>query len=531
MMRRLGRRTLLQGLGYVAGAGAAASLFHPLSSAEAQSAFEQLTGAARLRIADMALDLGRQAGASYADLRICRYRWQNVTARDGQQIDLQSGVQTGVGIRLLVDGAWGFAATDLVDEANVRLAVRLAVENAAAIRFLEVPPVVLEPLRAYRDVWKMPMSRDPFGVADDEKVGLLLGISEAGRKAGANFTSAYLQLVKEEKFFASSIGSQIDQSRVRVEPGFRVTAVDKSSGRFTTCDSLAPPRGAGWEYVLGLGLASEAAAMAPKAREKLTARPVAPGTYDLVVDASNLWLTLHETVGHATELDRALGAEANYAGTSFVTPAQRGALQFGSPLMNVVADRSQIGGLSTVGYDDDGVKCADNFSIIRDGIFQNYQMAIGQAGLIGETQSNGCAYSDGPGSIPIQRMPNISLLPSPNPGKLDDLIAGVDEGILIIGPGSWSIDQQRQNFQFGGQLFYEIKHGVRGRMLRDVAYQAQSVEFWNAMDGLGDGTTYFLGGSTNCSKGEPMQRAAVSHGAVPARFRRIAVLNTDRADI
>ena len=255
------------------------------------------------------------------------------------------------------------------------------------------------------------------------------------------------------------------------------------------------------------------------------------GKYDLVIDPTNLWLTIHESIGHPTELDRALGWEANFAGTSFVTPDKLGTFQYGSPLMTVMADRSQAGGLSTVGFDDDGVRSIGaEFPIIRDGIFQNYQTAMGQAALIGRGQSNGCAYGDSPASFPIQRMPNISLQPNPKPTSLDDLIAGVEDGIYIVGDASFSIDQQRYNFQFSGQLFYEIKNGKRGDMLRDVTYQGRTPDFWNAMEGLGDASTYHLGGTMFCGKGQPQQIAPVSHGAVAARFRQINVLNTSRTD-
>jgi len=278
--------------------------------------------------------------------------------------------------------------------------------------------------------------------------------------------------------------------------------------------------------------AGEAALAADQARAKLKAKPVTPGKYDLVIDPTNLWLTIHESIGHSTELDRALGWEADYTGTSFLTPDKLGKFQFGSPLVNIVGDRSQEGGLATVGYDDDGVRSVGaEFPIIKNGVFESYQMAVGQAALIGRAQSNGCAYGDSPTSFPIQRMPNVSLQPNPDPTSLDDLFADVKDGIYIVGNGSWSIDQQRYNFQFTGQLFYEIKNGKRGEMLRDVAYQGRTPDFWNALDGLGDKSTYFLGGTIFCGKGQPSQSAPVSHGAVPARFRRINVLNTERDDV
>lgn len=528
----LDRRRFLHGIGCTASACAAGGLLLTASSPEAHAAFEQLDEKARLRFADLALDLAKRAGAQYADIRISRYRWQDLNVRDARLERNEINVNVGFGFRLLKNGAWGFAGFELIDEASIRGAVQQALANAEAMHRLGLTPVELESLPAYQDNWVMPMQIDPFEVSSSDKINLLTEVTTAAKQEGANFCVAWLSTVEEEKFFAASNGSRIHQRRVRIEPGFSVTAVDRASGRFASRASLVPPRGAGYEYVLGQNLVDEARRAVPEAREKLMAKSVEPSTTDLVLDPTNLWLTIHESIGHSTELDRVLGWEADYAGTSFVKPQSRGRLRIGSPLMNIAADRTQSGGLSTVAYDDDGVRPpTDGFMIIKDGIFQNYQMAIGQAHLIHEKQSNGCAYADGPISFPIQRMPNISLLPSSNMSSIDDLIAGVDRGIYIVGNGSWSIDQQRHNFQFGGQLFYEIRNGKRGAMLRDVAYQAQTQNFWQAMDGIGDRSTYRLGGTTNCGKGQPSQSAAVSHGAVPARFRQIAVLNTLRGDL
>ncbi|MBV8538826.1 MAG: TldD/PmbA family protein [Alphaproteobacteria bacterium] len=529
MSSQIRRRTFLRGLGCSTCAAALAGRFPQTAAAQAQS-FDQLDKPGRLRLADMALDLARRRGATHADVRIGRTRWQSVSARDRRPNGVSDGISHGLGVRVLIDGLWGFAAAEEPEDAAVRRAVDAAAENAGAMRQLGTTPIVLEPMRAYHDDWTMPMRIDPFTVSDADKIGLLLAVNDAALKAGASFSTAYIDIVKEERFFASSVGSQIDQARIRLRPGFDLTVVDKSSGRFAGRSSLAAPRAAGWDYVLGLNLADEAARAAPEAREKLAAKSVEPGRYDLVIDATNLWLTLHESVGHSTELDRALGWEAGYAGTSFVTPDKRGSLRFGSELMTVTAERDQAGGLASVGYDDDGVKPVA-FTIVRGGIFEMYQMAIGQPHLIGEASSNGCAYGEHAASFPIQRMPNVSLQPNPKPSTLDDLIGGVDNGIYIVGDGSWSIDQQRYNFQFGGQLFYEIKNGKRGTMLRDVAYQAQTPAFWNALDGLGDQSTHFLGGTFWCGKGEPGQSAPVSHGAAAGRFRNINVLNTDRSDI
>lgn len=488
--------------------------------------------AAQLDLADLALRLARRAGAHYADIRIGRNEHEFIFAREERLTLYNSTAALGFGVRVLLNGSWGFAASELPGGQEVERAVALAMENAQANALIQTTPVVLEDIPAHQEDWVMPMQIDPFSIPADEKAAKLLAINAAAMRSGADYCAAFLHLAREQRLFASSRGSCIHQTRVRCQPSFTATAIDKQSGEFATRDSLAAPRGSGWDYIEAHDWMGEAALAGEQARQKLAAKPVAPGKYDLVLDPTNLWLTIHETVGHSTELDRALGWEADFAGTSFVTPGMLGKLQFGSPLMTVIADRSQAGGLATVGFDDDGVRSAGSeFPIIEKGVFQNYQMAMGQAQLIGRQRSNGCAYGDRPTSFPIQRMPNISLQPNPEAVSLDDLIGGVDDGLYVVGDGSWSIDQQRDNFQFGGQLFYEIKNGKRGQMLRDVAYQGRTLEFWNAMDGLGGQSTYFLGGSFYCGKGQPMQAAPVSHGAVPARFRQVNVLNTGREEI
>jgi TldD protein len=526
------RRRFLQHAGCAICAIGADHLLLRVSSGVAAEAYAKLDQAARLKLADMALDLAKRAGASYADVRIGRSEQEFIRARERRLDDNNSTLSVGFGVRVLVDGSWGFAGSELVGEDEIRRIVALALENAGASRLIQATPIVLEDVPAYHDDWRMPMTVDPFTISAQEKAAKLLAINEVALKAGADYCTSLLGFVREEKLFASSRGSRITQMRVRSSPYFEVTAVDKQSGRFASRSTLAAPRGSGWDYIEGYDFAAEAALAADQARAKLRAKSVTPGKYDLVIDPTNLWLTIHESIGHSTELDRALGWEANYAGTSFVTPDKLGKLQFGSPLVNIMADRSQEGGLATIGYDDDGVRSIGaEFPIIRNGVFENYQMAVGQAALIGRRQSNGCAYGDSPTSFPIQRMANVSLQPSPDPTSLDDLFADVKDGIYVVGNGSWSIDQQRYNFQFTGQLFYEIKNGKRGEMLRDVAYQGRTPDFWNALDGLGDKSTYFLGGSIFCGKGQPSQLAPVSHGAVPARFRRINVLNTERDDV
>jgi TldD protein len=503
-----------------------------MRNAAAIEAVDKLDLSGKLHLADIALEVAKAKGASYADFRLCRYQSEYLEVKEHRLEESSTGVSAGFAVRVLLDGTWGYASSPLATEDEVRRIALRAIEAASASHPLQLRKFVLENVPVYQDRWDMPMKADPFLVPADEKIARMLAINEAALKAGADYATIAFAFVREEKCFASSIGSRITQTRVRSLPETEVTVVDKKTGKFASRAGLAPPRGSGYDYILGYNFIGEAAKAAEQAREKLKAKPVDPGDYDLVLDPTNLWLTIHESVGHPTELDRALGWEANFAGTTFCTPDKLGKLQYGSDLMNVIADRSQEGGLSTVGYDDDGVRSSGTeFPIVKDGIFVNYQTAIGQAQLIGQERSNGCAFADSWDSFPIQRMPNVSLQPNPKTCSLHDLFSDVKRGIYIVGNGSWSIDQQRHNFQFGGQLFYEIKNGKLGGMLRDAAYQGSTVEFWNSMDGIGDKSTYFLGGAPNCGKGQPEQTAPVSHGAVPARFRQVAVLNTERKDI
>ncbi len=530
----MNRRSFLRSVGGCACASLLPSilLFSPQNAA-AIEAVDKLDLAGKMNLADTALKIAKEKGASYADFRLCRNQTEFLLTKEHRLEESATGISAGFSIRVLLDGTWGYASSPLATDDEVKKATLRAIDIAKASQPLQFHKFVLEDIPVYHDRWDMPMKSDPFKVPTDEKIARLLAINEAALKAGADYSTSAFTFVREEKFFASSIGSRITQSRVRCIPDTEVTVVDKVSGKFASRQGLAAPRGSGYDYIQGFDFIGEAAKAADQAKEKLKAKPVVPGKYDLVLDPNHLWLTIHETVGHPTELDRALGWEANFAGTTFCTTDKLGKLKYGSPLMNIVADRSQEGGLSTVGYDDDGVSWVnrDGFPIVENGIFVNYQMAIGQAELIGKKDSNGCAYADSWSNFPLQRMPNVSLKPNPKDCSLDDLFADVKKGIYIVGNGSWSIDQQRHNFQFGGQMFYEIKNGKLGPMLRDVAYQGSTVEFWNSLSGLGDQSTYFLGGAPNCGKGQPEQSAPVSHGAVPGLFRKVNVLNTERKDI
>ncbi len=358
----------------------------------------------------------------------------------------------------------------------------------------------------------------------EEKIALLLKINETAMKAkGVSFVNSSMVWVNEQKFLATSDGSRVEQYLIRGSPDFTVTAV--AGGDFATRDALGGPQGMGYEYMTKYPWLTEAGQAGEEVVAKLKARSIEPGRYDLVLHPSHLFLTIHESVGHSTELDRALWWEANYAGTSFLTPEKTGKLQFGSKIVNFVADRTQPDGLATVAYDDEGVP-GQRWHLVRDGLFVDWQTTRDLAPLVGRKQSYGCLHAQGWSDVPFPRMPNVSLEPAKQDVSLNDLIGGVDKGIMIYGRGSYSIDQQRYNFQFGGQTFWEIKGGKITGMLRDVAYQSRTTDFWGACDGLGGQSTYQLGGSFFDGKGEPGQVNAVSHGCPVARFRAINVLNT-----
>lgn len=482
-------------------------------------------------LASAVLARAQELGAAFADLHVMQLEQESLSVREEMVQGVNAESSSGASVRVLVDGAWGFAATSDLSEARVLDLVAVAVAFAKGQAGKRLQPVTLEALTAHQGRWEMPLKVDPFSISIEEKAEHLLAINRSALQKGANFCQSYLSIVRERKWLANTVGTLTEQSRVRIGPSFRVTVLDDKKGGFATRQSMLPPRAAGWEHFTNWKSEEEATLAVEQAREKMAAPSVEPGPYDLVIAPSNLWLTIHETVGHPTELDRALGDEANFAGTSFCAPDKLDSLQYGSPLIHIYADRTVDQGLATVQWDDDGVATeGKEFPIIKEGIFRNFQMAMGQAARIGrDGGSNACAYADDYGSFPIQRMPNISLQAGKDDSvTAESLIAGVEDGIYIEGNGSWSIDQQRYNFQFTGQVFHRIRGGKLDGMLRDVAYQGNSVDFWNACDGLGGRDSYELGGAMNCGKGQPQQVAPVSHGAVPARFRGIRVLNTGK---
>jgi TldD protein len=479
-------------------------------------------------LTDAALTRAVDLGCEHADIRVERIRTQSISLRDARLESLTDGEDLGLSVRVVHEGTWGFAAGVVLTAAE---AVRLAEEAVAVAQVsaaINTDRVELAPEPTYDGEWVSDYDLDPFEVPDADKTGLLTELSEQLMAAdGVEHVQSGCMHVKEQKYYADTAGTRTRQQRVRIHPEFTALTVDRGTGAFESMRTLAPPIGRGWEYLTGTGWdwRGELAEIPSLLMEKTKAPSVEAGRYDLVIDPSNLFLTIHESIGHATELDRALGYEAAYAGTSFATVDKLGTLQYGSPLMNVTGDRPAPHGLSTVGWDDEGVG-GQQWDLIKDGVLVGYQVDRNMARLRGLPRSNGCAFADSPGHVPVQRMPNVSLQPAPGGPSTEEIIAGVDRGIFVVGDKSWSIDMQRYNFQFTGQRFYRIEGGKLAGQLRDVAYQATTTDFWGAMSVVGGPQTYVLGGAMNCGKAQPGQTAPVSHGCPAARFDQVNILNT-----
>jgi len=532
------REFVLQGTALAAGLGAGSALLPRMLSA-APTREDWLADPATKELALRAVDAARQAGASYADVRISRGRQQALGTRERQITFFNDGDSYGFGVRVLAGGAWGFAASREVTADEVVRVARQAVAQARANAVTMKRPIELAPTERFTDAkWSSQMEIDPFAVPIEEKVDLLLRANaEALKVQGARFVNSNLFFVKQEKSFASSEGSYVEQTFYRSWPLMNITAV--GAGDFQSRQNTdVAPRGLGYEHVRDARLPENAGRWAEEAVAKLSAKPVQPGRYDLVLLPTHLWLTIHESIAHPTELDRIMGFEANYAGTSFVSPIGDflGKFRYGPDFMNIQGERSTPGGLSSMGYDDEGVK-PDEFLIIKNGIVNDLQTTREQAPLLADwyrsqgrpVRSHGNSYAQGWSDVQFQRMPNVNLLPNATRDvTVDELVADVKDGILIDGDGSFSIDQQRYNAQFGGQVFKEIKDGKITGPLKDVAYQMRTPEFWNSMDGLGGRGTYFIGGSFFDGKGQPSQVNAVNHGSPAARFRRVNVINTGR---
>jgi TldD protein len=481
------------------------------------------------RLAKDALTEITALGAEYGDFRFERLKGQSIQLRDIQVERLSNSDSVGYAVRVIHQGSWGFAAGFDLTPAAVRETVRQAIDVAKQISVLNADPVRQAPEPVHSGSYVSSYEINPFDVADDEKIAFMKEINRvvlADNKA--QHVEFGLAQVLENKFFQSTEGTKTTQQRVRLNGNFEALRVDPATGAFETMRSLAAPVGRGWEYVTsGYDFMAAARETPELLEQKMKSKSVEPGRYDVVLDPTNMWLTIHESIGHATEFDRVLGYEANYAGSSFATLDKLNTLQYGSPIMNVTADRIVENGLSTVGWDDEGVS-GQEWHLIRDGKLVGYQLDRQMAQRLGLKRSNGCAFADSPSHVPIQRMANVSIQPGKEDLSTQDLIAKVERGIYIMGDKSWSIDMQRYNFQFTGQRIFEIKNGKIVGQLKDVAYQGVTTEFWNSMEALGGKSTYVLGGAFNCGKGQPGQVAPVSHGCPSALFRNINILNTTK---
>lgn len=513
-----------------------------------EASLERKNVALHKKLADIAMNTAKSQGATYADVRIGRYLNQFLFTRENKVQNIVNNESYGVGVRVIVQGTWGFSATSDVSEKGILKATQQAVAIAKANAKIQTEPVRLAPTKGVGEIsWKTPIKKNAFEVPVSEKADLLLKANSEAMKNGADFVNSALFMVNEQKYFASTDGSYIDQDVHRIWPNFTVTAIDRKANKFKTREALSSPLGMGYEYLEGrkeakvmgpagvigykdsYDIVEDAIAAAQQAKAKLSAKSVEAGKYDLVLDPNHLGLTIHESVGHPLELDRVLGYEANYAGTSFATldKWKTKTFEYGSKIVNLVADKTQVGSLGAVGYDDEGISCK-KWDLVRDGKLVNYQAIRDQVHIIDQNESHGCCYADSWSSVQFQRMPNVSLEAGKEKYSALDMVKDVEKGIYIVGRGSYSIDQQRYNFQFGGTLFYEIKNGKIEGMLEDVAYQSNTQEFWNSCSKICDQDDYRLFGSFFDGKGQPSQISAVSHGSSTTRFDGVNVINTGR---
>jgi TldD protein len=479
-------------------------------------------------LALLAVDLIRQAGCEYGDIRICHYRNQNLAASDRSLNRLSDNVGSGFGVRVLLDGAWGFVASHRITPEEISRIVNLAVETAKGSRLTQHEPVKLVPVEAYQDQYITPIEINPFEVPIQEKAELLLKINEqllSYGDQGIKKAYSFLSFAQEDKIFASTVGSVIEQTLYRSYPGLGCTAI--ANGDAQSRNYERPPLNIGYEHIDSDDLLGNIERVAQEAIAK-TAAPELPedGKTTLILKPSNLFLTIHESVGHPTELDRVYGYEANFAGTSFATTDNLHKLQYAAPWVNFVADRTQAFGRSTVAYDDEGVP-AQRWYVVKDGILNDYLTDRETAFRLGKSTSNGSAFADSWSSTPMVRIPNLGLEPG-KPGdshtaSLEAMIADTEDGILIDGIGSYSIDQQRRNFQFGGDAFWQVKNGKITGMLKNVTYHSMTTDFWNSIDALGGESELVQCGTNMCGKGEPMQIAQMTHACVPVRVRDIQI--------
>ena len=470
----------------------------------------------------IAVDAALAAGAEYADARAILRRTQDIATKNGEVESIADGESEGIGVRVLVGGAWGFACDRRLSNSGAKEAAARAAEFAQASASRTRHPVVLAPARAEQGEYRTRFQHDPIDVPLEEKIELLLRADASLRHADVTITQAAARASREQRAFRSSEGADVFQEFVECGAGLEVLATTDGAVQVRSYPSAhgGSSAQAGWEYVEGLALDEHGPRVAEEAAALLRADPCPQKVTTVVIDSEQMQLQVHESVGHPTELDRIYGTEAAYAGTSFLKPEDLGSLRYGSELMNITADSTTPLGLGTFGYDDEGVP-ARREPIVSAGILEGFLDSRETASLLGGEGGGGSMRADGWSRMPLVRMTNLHL--EPGEGTLDDLIADVDDGILLGTNKSWSIDDKRLNFQFGTQVAWEIKKGKRGRLLRDATYMGVTPEFWGSLDALAGKEEWTMGGLTNCGKGQPGQSAHVSHGAPPARFRQVRV--------
>lgn len=473
-------------------------------------------------LCEYAIEIATHLGADYSDIRITDDRSQRIMIIDRSPKEVKDENIYGFGVRVLKNGAWGFASSNNVRKREIEKIVKRAFSIAKASSLLSHEKgisLAAEPV--HKDRFVTPIEIDPFNIGMDEKTAMLLTINEKMLKVKSIVKAiSFFILNRRKQFFASQEGSFIETEITTVNSDYSAVAVKGNDSQ--TRSFQAYPKNAGWEHILSLKLVENAERIAQEAVAKLSASYPEEGKKDLVLNPCHLSLTIHESVGHPTELDRVMGYEANFAGKSFATPEKRGNFKYGSKLVNFIADNTLPGGLATTGYDDEGVEC-QKWDVIKDGILVDYSSTREVAPLIGEKRSRGSGRADAYYSFPINRIPNLYLASGKKDVSPDELISKVKDGIYIEGRGSFSIDQRRLNFQFGGDLFYEIKNGKKKKMLRDVIYHSITPDFWGNLDGLSGEKYWEPRGIFNCGKGEPIQRAQMTNGAPYALFRNIDV--------
>ena len=496
-------------------------------------------------LSDIALGEAKKIGCSYADVRFTRSVSSGVNASGGSDRNTEGGGfgggrgrggagrgaggraggrpgAAGFGIRVIHSGVWGFASSPIVTEDEIRRITRIAADIAKASAIAKKTDLKLSPVQAYVEYWSSPMKKDPTTVPQDEKQALVQNVVDAVVKnKSVSSVTASVGVTNEWKYFASTEGSYIEQETFEITPQFNVSA--KVGDVTKTRSFVGVPRTGGWEVAEDAEMLESADRIAAEAVEMTTAKPLGMGLKDLVLTPSHAMLTIHEIVAHATELDRVLGYEANYAGTSFVKLSDVGKLKYGSKLMNITGDRTMAGGMATIGFDDDGVKTTE-FPIVRDGILVGLQTNRETAAIVGDKASKGCTSASSWRDYPFLRMPNVRLEAGPKGSpNVDQIIKDTKDGVLIDGRGSYSIDQQRYNGQFGGNCFWEIKNGKIARMVTDVTYNAITTDFWANLDLIGSQETWKLFGTGGDAKGQPTQTNSISHGSPYIRIKKIMV--------